>query len=184
MSMRLKIWVAGLLAVAALLLVATQWVYDKLQVLQSLDRIEAVIARDFPDVTHLDTATVDALRQSDPALLLVDCRKPEEYAVSHLPGAVNLRSADEVLGYLEREGIRPSRIVSYCSVGWRSSRLTRALLTEGGVADAASLRGSIFRWANEDRPLVKPDGSPAATVHPLHRVWAHLLKEGKAGAIP
>lgn len=179
MSVRFKLWVIGLLLLAVMLLLAVQWVHDKLQVLKSIDSIEAAIVEDFPGVTHLTTAELAQLLDTDPALLLIDCRKPEEYAVSHLPGAVNLQTADDVAAYLKKESIQPSRIVSYCSVGWRSSRLTTAL-TESGIGNAFNLRGSIFRWANEDRPLEKPDGSPATVVHPLHSVWSGLLKEGKA----
>lgn len=183
MTTRFKAWITLLLALGVLLLLVTDWVYNKLQVLKSIDAIEAAITEDFPDVTHLAPADFATLREAEPGLLLVDCRKPEEYAVSRIPGAVNLRSAEEVQAYLEKETTQPSRIVSYCSVGWRSAKLTRAL-HEAGYAGAANLRGSIFRWANEDRPLEKPDGSPAQTVHPLHEVWSGLLDEGKAWTEP
>ncbi|MCB1088888.1 MAG: hypothetical protein KDM63_17765, partial [Verrucomicrobiae bacterium] len=171
--------VAILLGVGVLLLVAVNWVYDKLQMLKSLDTLEAEIVRDFPDVEHVTSAELALWQGSEPGLLLIDCRKPEEYAVSRIPGAVNLRTAGEVSAYLEQNHLQPARIVSYCAVGWRSAKLTRALTREG-IPNAVNLRGAIFHWANEDRPLEKPDGTPASTVHPVHEIWSGLLKEGKA----
>ena len=59
-------------------------------------------------------------------------RGPEEFAVSHLRSAVNLRTNGEVEEAIARQ--RPSRTVLYCSVGFRSSRLAN-LLAQRGVRE-------------------------------------------------
>jgi hypothetical protein len=60
-------------------------------------------------------------------------------------------------------------------VGYRSSRLA-ARLTEGGRRDVHNLKGSIFAWANEGRPLVAGDGQSAKQVHPFDAFFWKLLK--------
>ncbi len=37
-----------------------------------------------------------------------------------------------------------------------------------------NLKGSIFQWANEGRPVVR-DGEPVREVHPYDAVWGRLL---------
>ena len=145
--------------------------------------VESSIHQEFPEVRQMSTGEL-ADRLADPKRptpLLLDVRRAEEYAVSHLEGAlwvdpdlegVALRDA------LPTELDPDTPIVAYCSVGYRSSRLVRRLEAEG-FADVVNLQGSIFRWANEGRPLVTKavDGESVATrsVHPYDRTWGRLL---------
>jgi len=65
----------------------------------------------------------------------------------------------------------------YCSVGYRSSKFAERLQA-AGLIEVMNLEGSIFAWANEDRPLQK-DGQPVAQVHPYSRKYAQMLKPGR-----
>jgi len=40
-----------------------------------------------------------------------------------------------------------------------------------------NLEGSLFKWANESRPLVDNSGSPTKLVHPYNNVWGRLLEK-------
>lgn len=40
-----------------------------------------------------------------------------------------------------------------------------------------NLEGSIFKWANEGRPLVDPTGNTAKLCHPYSAVWGKLLNK-------
>ena len=40
----------------------------------------------------------------------------------------------------------------------------------------SNLKGSIFKWANEGRPLVQ-DGKPTHQVHPYNKYWGRLLDQ-------
>ncbi|MFP4228349.1 MAG: rhodanese-like domain-containing protein [Salinivenus sp.] len=138
--------------------------------------VNRIIEADFPGVSSLTTDSL-AARLADstvPQPLLLDARSPEEYAVSHLPDAHRVDpEADSfpALDTLSRE--RP--IVVYCSVGYRSARVT-AQLRDQGFTDVRNLEGSIFRWANEGRPVVR-DGTPVEAVHPYDRTWGTLLND-------
>ena len=52
-------------------------------------------------------------------------------------------------------------------------------LSRAGFENTVNVRGSIFAWANEDRPLEKPDGSKAEKVHPFNEFWGRLLEEDR-----
>ena len=133
------------------------------------------IAKEFPGVPQLATRDLAAWladgERKKP--LLLDVRAPEEYAVSHLPGA---RRADPEAraGQLDLGVGRDQPIVTYCSVGYRSSALAERL-RQAGYTQVQNLAGSIFQWANEDRPLER-DGKPATLVHPYNSFWSGMLK--------
>ncbi len=104
--------------------------------------------------------------------MLVDVRTPEEFAVSHLAGArrVDPEAGAEALAALPRD----TAIVVYCSVGWRSAAFAERLRA-AGFTHVQNLQGSIFAWANEDRPVVR-DGQAVRAVHPYDAVWGRLLR--------
>ena len=108
--------------------------------------------------------------------LLLDVRKPEEYALSHLPSAHRAQTVAEAALVIQKiaQQTDPSRltpIVLYCSIGYRSGRLGAALQTVG--YEVANLEGSIFQWAHEGRPLMAGDRS-TRQVHPYSRLWGLL----------
>ena len=76
------------------------------------------------------------------------------------------------------QGYTPGRpVVCYCSVGYRSCILARALRQEEGApqsSDVFNLDGSIFEWANQGRAVVR-EGKPAAGVHPFNSTFGMLL---------
>jgi hypothetical protein len=49
-------------------------------------------------------------------------------------------------------------------------------MTAAGFTDTANLRGAIFQWANDGRPL-EADGGPATKVHACDKRSAALLRE-------
>jgi rhodanese-related sulfurtransferase len=136
--------------------------------------VDRMIQSHFPDVPTITTDRL-APRLADSTRdrpLLLDARSPEEYAVSHLPGARRVNpdtSSFPALDTLPRD----TAIVVYCSVGYRSARVAAHLRNEG-FTNVANLRGSIFRWANEGRPVVRGDSTVRA-VHPYNDTWGTLL---------
>ncbi len=167
----------GILRLAALL--STFWIAacDGSPAAEAeLETMTRKVARKFNEVRQLSTADLAAW-QADPERKppqLLDAREPAEFAVSHLPGAIRVdpeASGEQVLAKIDRA--RP--VVVYCSVGYRSSSLARKLI-KAGHAQAMNLEGSIFKWANEGRPLVR-DGKPARKVHPYDDNYGSMLRE-------
>lgn len=116
--------------------------------------------------------TPEQLATKSGKFLLLDSRSRDEYETSHIKGAhwVGFDRFDvENLGKIDRE----TPIVVYCAVGKRSE-IVGEKLEEAGFKDVANVRGGIFRWANEKRPLVDADG-PTKNVHPYNRKWGKWL---------
>ncbi len=132
----------------------------------------ATIRRRFPEVPVVGCEQLAAELAADgPAPVLVDARSDEEFAVSRLAGARRLATVEAVAA----AGLELNRpIVAYCSVGYRSARLARAL-RRAGYRDVRNLEGSLFRWANLGLPL---EGAPPGQrpVHPFHPLWEGLLE--------
>jgi rhodanese-related sulfurtransferase len=140
-----------------------------------LDAVERLVRSEYPQVRQLSTdslaAWLETPSQDDP--LLLDARTAAEYAVSHLPGAQRVDPEAEQFAFLENVP-HDAPIVTYCSIGYRSSALT-ARLQEAGYTNVMNLEGSIFAWANEGRSVYR-GGEKVELVHPYNRRWGLLLK--------
>ncbi len=142
---------------------------------ETLESIKLAVRRKFPSVRQMSPQDL-SLWLADtnrPQPILIDVRGPEEFAVSHLRDAVNLRSVPEVRQLVQGQD-RP--LVLYCSVGYRSSDLAEKL-QRAGVTNAFNLEGSIFAWANEGRPLHRGQ-RPVTEVHGYSRKWSRMVKPG------
>lgn len=132
-----------------------------------------MIRNKFPHAPAISTASLAAWLQSgvQPAPILLDVRRPEEFAISHLPQAYYTPNLDAVRAM---DLPLDAPVVVYCSVGYRSARMVEQL-REAGYTQALNLEGSIFQWANEGRPLVQAS-QPTQAVHPYNRLWGLLLE--------
>ena len=106
---------------------------------------------------------------------LIDARHREEFSASHISGTKNIPyNSKDPLKHLT--DIKPdSSIVVYCSVGYRSSILA-GKLQNMGCTKVYNLEGSLFKWANEGRPLVQGQ-TTAHKVHPYDTRWGNLLEK-------
>jgi rhodanese-related sulfurtransferase len=147
--------------------------------------VQRMVQARFPGTQAITTAELAARladQTRDPPLL-IDVRERDEFAVSHLPGAVRLQPGSDPAPWLA--DIRPDQnrtIVLYCSVGYRSADMARRIAPRHR-GEVLNLEGSIFAWANEGRPLVR-DGEPAREVHPYDRLWGRLLRRELRAPLP
>jgi rhodanese-related sulfurtransferase len=133
--------------------------------------IKQFINQQFPAIETISTTQLaDWLVGELPSPILIDARKLEEYAVSHLPGAHHLPTLTAVQ---QSEVSLEATIVVYCSVGYRSAKLVQEL-QKVGYAHVTNLEGSIFEWHNQGKPLVV-DGESTRLVHSYSPIWGMLL---------
>jgi rhodanese-related sulfurtransferase len=144
--------------------------------LRDLETIKKIVRQAYPSVPQVSGETLVEWRRADVSILLVDVRSNEEFAVSHLQDAINLRFADEITKAVAE--YNPASTILYCSVGFRSSRLAH-VLEKQGLAGVMNLEGSIFQWANDGRAVFRGDFR-VQQVHPYRKVWAGMLKPGLA----
>lgn len=99
--------------------------------------------------------------KSDPALLLLDCRRPEEFQVSRIAGATLIpmaeieQRADELVaddGPAAAMG-KDRPIIVHCHHGMRSLRVT-ATLRGLGFTNVKSMAGGIDQWSAAVDPSV------------------------------
>ncbi len=145
---------------------------------QTWSDTKALIETKFPNTPALTTGELAQLYATAALsdVLLIDVRDTEEFAQSHLKGAVSMPKQTA----LQKVALLPktTKIIVYCSVGYRSAQIVQDLL-KLGYSQTKNLDGSIFAWANEDRPIFRadpPNEKPASTVHPFSRSWGKLLK--------
>ena len=136
--------------------------------------LNAALRQKFPAVARIRTPELAAwlgdAGRTPPRLL--DVREPAEYRVSHLADAQQVEPGSDPAA-LNLPKDQP--IVTYCSVGYRSAEYAQKL-RRAGFTNVRNLEGSIFEWANENRPLVNADGQPAEKVDPYNKTWGLLLR--------
>jgi len=112
-------------------------------------------------------------------LLLLDVREEEEFMVSRIDGAVRIDPDTDAATFRERfaDGIEGKTVVACCSIGERSAVLLErigSLCLEMGALEALNLRGGLFRWHANGRPLVDDHGL-TGRIHPFNGWWGMLL---------
>ncbi|MDO8367437.1 MAG: rhodanese-like domain-containing protein [Saprospiraceae bacterium] len=117
-----------------------------------------------------------AARDSSSCIFL-DAREPREYAVSHIAGAIPVGYDHFQVEKLPANLVKDQRIVVYCSVGYRSEKVTEKL-KQVGFTNVSNLYGGIFEWVNQGFPVVNQNGI-TKDVHAYNRSWGVWLKKGK-----
>jgi rhodanese-related sulfurtransferase len=132
-------------------------------------RINAYLDKEYADVASITTKELASSENSISAAgrLILDIRDKEEYDTSHIPQAILYTKNNAIV----EAAAKSTPIVVYCSVGLRSAAIARQL-KEKGFTNVKNLRGSIFMWANENRPLM---GLFSDKAHPYNARWGALL---------
>ena len=108
-------------------------------------------------------------------MMIIDAREKEEYEVSHLKGS-------QFAGYNDFDSKKyadtpkDTKIVVYCSVGYRSERVGEKLI-KAGFTNVFNLYGGIFEWKNEGLP-VYVNKEETDRVHAYSKKWGKWLKKG------
>ena len=157
----------------------------------ALKVVEEGVQVRFSDVRHVDPDTFEkelaggsgggassAAPASTTQPVILDIRRADEFAVSHLPDAIRIDPKASAETILKTVGDLTGRtVVVYCSVGVRSSQLAQRVqrtLEAKGATRVVNLVGGIFRWHNEGRGLVR--GSlKTDLVHPYDAFWGRLV---------
>lgn len=113
------------------------------------------------------------MKQLNGNVVILDSRTAEEFKVSHLEGAIFIGVGKEKTQQLESLS-REKPIVVYCSLGVRSEEAA-LWLRDLGFTNVSNLYGGIFKWKNEDFPVVDPEGKPTEKVHAYSKHWSRWL---------
>jgi len=130
------------------------------------------------NIEHISNDQFTQMAPSD--TVVFDVRKPVEYAVSHIDGAIRVDPGIKPEDFFSQYGKRLNGKTSvfYCSVGRRSSKLLSEVndqLPDYGAKNAYNLEGGIFKWHNDQIDLVRNEKS-TRDVHPYNLYWSRLLE--------
>ncbi|HEU4429262.1 MAG TPA: rhodanese-like domain-containing protein [Myxococcota bacterium] len=102
-------------------------------------------------VPSLSPAELNAKVQAGTAPVIIDVRTPEEYAASHVPGALNI--SFEEIGARISEVSAPHGVALYCMVGPRARKGEEALLAAGYRGALYHLEGGLAAWQASGLPV-------------------------------
>lgn len=117
--------------------------------------------------------TVQDLASDTTTYILLDAREYEEYEVSHIPNARHI-GYDKIKWNVLSQIDKGQNIIVYCSVGYRSEKVTEKL-EKRGFENVSNLYGSIFEWANCNLPLEDINGNSTDTIHTYNKKWSQWV---------
>jgi len=96
----------------------------------------------------------DLIRLMNQGALVLDIRKPEQFAAGHVNGAKQLDS-DKILTASDTfKRFKEKPVVVYCDSGSLAAAAARQL-KEQGFTKAFTLRGGLAAWRAENLPVAK-----------------------------
>jgi rhodanese-related sulfurtransferase len=108
----------------------------------------------FRTVAFAAISSQDLIRLMNQGALVLDIRKPEEYALGHVNGA-KLLPSDQILTAGESfKRFKEKPVVVYCDSGSLAAAAVRQLNAQG-FTKAFTLRGGFAGWRAENLPVAK-----------------------------
>lgn len=113
----------------------------------------------------------------EPKGVILDARPKEEYDVSHIAKARRVGYGDFDLSKVN-DLPKDTAIVVYCSVGYRSEKVTEKLL-KAGFTNVRNLYGGIFEWINAGHVVVDDAGRTTDRIHTYNKTWSRWVLKGR-----
>lgn len=112
----------------------------------------------------------------DEKVIYLDARELNEYEVSHIRNAIWV-GYDKLQKEALKEVPKDSKIIVYCSVGYRSEKVSEKLI-KMGYKDVSNLYGGLFEWANQEKTMVN-DSSFTNRIHAYDEEWGKWVTKGR-----
>jgi rhodanese-related sulfurtransferase len=167
-----KMIVAGVLILIAALFITFKNVQAQAHVeSKAFDlMLSTLLAHDVKEISVIDVT-------SDTTIIYLDAREKAEYDVSHIKNAIwvgyDTFNAAEIDNF-DKE----ATYIVYCSVGYRSEKITHQLEVNGFLF-VTNLYGGIFEWVNQGKPVYDNAGNQTTKVHAYSSKWGVWLNEGE-----
>ncbi len=109
-------------------------------------------------------------------VVLLDAREWNEFQVSHIKNALYVGYDQFEISKLPSID-KKQKVVVYCSVGYRSEKISEKL-KEAGFTDVSNLYGGIFEWVNQGNVVVDEKGKATENIHAYSKTWGVWLNKG------
>ncbi|MEL6469425.1 MAG: rhodanese-like domain-containing protein [Cyanobacteria bacterium J06623_4] len=105
-----------------------------------------------PHTEQISASTLAAQIEQGVAPLILDVRTAEEYATSHIPGALNINYQDIPAQLSSLQPYANQEIIVYCERGVRASR-AETHLAKAGFSNVRQLSGDMSAWRAANLPV-------------------------------
>lgn len=122
----------------------------------------------------------DSAASLDSSTVFLDAREFNETKISTIANAIPI-GYDHFRIKLIKSIPKNTQIVVYCSVGYRSEKITEKLI-KAGYINVSNLYGGIFEWVNQGFPIytqVQKQNTLTTKVHAYNRSWGKWLYKGE-----
>jgi rhodanese-related sulfurtransferase len=119
--------------------------------------------------------SVDSAASVKTICTFLDAREQNEYEVSHINNSVFVGYNNFKLDVV-KDIDKSTSIIVYCSVGYRSEKISEKLIA-AGYKNVQNMYGGIFEWKNKNNVVVDKAGT-TNNVHAFSKTWGIWLKKG------
>ncbi len=116
------------------------------------------------------------VEQTKSDYVFLDARAKKEYNLSSIPHSKWV-GYDNFNMSRVKDINKSDTIVVYCSVGYRSEKISEKLIKEG-YTHVYNLYGGIFEWVNQGKGVVNKEGE-TKKIHGYNKSWSKWLKKGE-----
>ncbi len=133
--------------------IINNWMLELIIVLSGAMLLWPLVQGRFSKMKEVGTLQATQLINRNNAVLL-DVRAANEFAVGHLPNAVNIPLAELGTRGAELAKLTARPVIAYCDRGQRS-RAAGSALAKLGFADIYQLTGGLKAWKDAGLPVEK-----------------------------
>jgi rhodanese-related sulfurtransferase len=131
--------------------------------------LKTLLKHDVPEISVKDAA----LRYN---AVFLDARQKAEFDTSHIRHAMYV-GYDDFDSSKVKSIRKDDPVIVYCSVGYRSEKITEKL-QQLGFTDIHNLYGGLFEWVNEGYKVYDDSGNETDKVHAYDYTWGIWLRKG------
>lgn len=142
---------------------------------KSFDEMASRMSKKFP-APIIKSDKLKALLKKEKVYIL-DAREFAEFKVSHIKNSIFVGFDHFDIDKLKKKLPKGSPIVVYCSVGYRSGKITEKLIESG--YKAYNLYGGIFGWSNSGNQIYNQDNLVTKKIHGFNQEWSKWLTSGE-----
>jgi len=96
----------------------------------------------------------DLIRMQNQGALVIDLRKPEDFAAGHIGGARRMDSAEMLVAGDSLKKYKEKNVIVYCDSGSTGAAAARVLAGQG-FTQAFNLKGGLAGWRTENLPVAR-----------------------------
>ena len=108
-------------------------------------------------INNVDVNTARDLVTQDETVIVLDVRTPEEYAIGHIEGALNINIAEVDFSERVSKLDRDKTYIIHCSANVKNGRSAKSLeiMSSFGFDKLLNMEGGIIAWEQSGYPIVR-----------------------------